>query len=197
MRVRVRSSLRPFRSRRSSPSARGEIPATPGGPDISQVGGELRSPDRRPHRRDRRVLAVASGTGAGAQPRELLQLRRQLGHHRHLGDALRHPRSAAGDGVRVAVRADPGDAGGPGGRDLRHPVRAAAGCRATGLHGRSAGRGALDHLRRLGLYTYWRRSCDQSRPGSTTPWAGASCSPPATRRWPAAAPSSPAGSCWR
>ena len=128
----------------------GERPTAAGGPDISQAVGGLRCPDRRAGRRDRCVLAVAGGTGVAAQSSELLHLRRQVGHHQHLGDAIRNPRSVAGDRVGVGVRVDPGDADRPGRCHIRHAVRAAAGRRSAGLRGRSARRGSLDHLRRVG-----------------------------------------------
>ena len=167
------------------------------GPDLPRPGRGLRHPHRRPHRGDRGVPALARHPGAGAQRGELLPLQRELGHHRHVGDAVRHPRPAAGDRLRLGVRAAPGDAGGAGHRDLPDAVRAATGVGPAGLHGRPAGRGAVDHLRRLGPVRAGAgdqavRDVAQREPRLAVPVLR-----PATRRWPAAARSSPQASCWR
>ena len=150
-RGRVRRSPHPSPSRRpisTDPSKGAKVRL--GRPGLPQPGRGFGHPHRRHHRGDRDLPAVACRPGADAQRGELLPLRRQLGHHRHVGDAVRHLRPVAGDGVRVVVRAGAGHAGGTGHRDLPDAVRAAAGGRSAGLHGGPAGSGAVDHLRRVG-----------------------------------------------
>src|ERR1700742_1031272 len=152
----------------------GTLPTACGRPDIPQAGAGFRPVDRRRYLRDRRVLALALDTRFAAQPRELPQLRRQLGHDRHLGDALRNLRSAAGHRVCVSFRAGPGHAGGARRRHLHHPVLLAAHRRVVVVRGRSAGRGALDRLRgvgslRAGAAAATRRQLAQSLPGLVFP----------------------------
>ncbi len=67
----------------------------------------------------------------------------------------------------------------------------------AGLHGGSAGRGAVDRLRRVGPVRARAGAQAVRDVAEQEPRTGCSCSRPATRRWPAAAPSSPRASCWR
>ena len=116
-----------------------ERQGSPRGPDLPRPGRGVRRPHGH-HRGDRCVPAVARRPGAGTQRGELLPLRRDLEHHRHVGHAFRRVRFVPGDGVRVAVRIGAGHAGGARASRFFDPVRSATGSGPAGLHGRPAGR---------------------------------------------------------
>lgn len=96
----------------------------------------------------------------------------------------RHLRPAAGDGVRLGLRAGAGDAGGARHRDLPHAVRRQASARPAGLPGGPAGCGASSSTA-CGACTCWHRCsnrwpCGQQEPGLAVPVQDRR----ARRRWP-------------
>ena len=132
-------------------------------------------PDRRSDRGDRDFPALAGHPGTGPQRCELPDLRRELDHHRHLAQC-----SSVLELFQVTVSSRcshwPWPCRWRWDRDIPHPVRAAAGP-VRWLPGGSAGRGALDHLRRLGPL----RPGPVLKPfrlGLNEHLGGCSCSPP-------------------